>query len=143
MELTDLPAVNAALNSTSAVLLFIGWRMIRRGRIEAHKRCMIAAFSVSTLFLASYLFYHYHHGSTKFQSEGAIRIVYFAVLLSHTILAVPVAVMAPWTLILGLKDRREKHRKLARWTWPIWMYVSVTGVLVYWMLYHLDAAMRT
>ncbi len=140
MTFADLPAVNAGLNSLSAILLLIGFIAVKSGRLELHKRCMVGAFTVSTLFLISYLTYHFQHGATGFQSQGWIRTTYFAILLSHTILAVPVAILAPWTLILGWKDRREKHRRMARWTWPMWMYVSVTGVLIYWMLYHVDRA---
>jgi uncharacterized membrane protein YozB (DUF420 family) len=107
------------------------------GKREAHKKVMLAAFTVSAIFLLSYLVYHYNVGSVKFQKEGSIRTVYFTILLSHTILAVFVAVAAPLTLFRGLANRIPQHKKLARWTMPIWLYVSVTGVVVYWMLYQL------
>ncbi|MCA2968129.1 MAG: DUF420 domain-containing protein [Acidobacteriaceae bacterium] len=137
MDVRDLPALNATLNGTAAVLLATGWWLIVNGKREAHKKVMLAAFTVSAIFLLSYLVYHYNVGSVKFQKEGSIRPVYFTILLSHTILAVFVAVAAPLTLFRGLANRIPQHKKLARWTMPIWLYVSVTGVVVYWMLYQL------
>lgn len=137
MEIRDLPAVNACLNATAFVLLLIGYRLIRQGKREAHRKVMIAAFATSAIFLTSYLVYHFNVGSVKFQKEGFIRYVYFAVLISHTILAVPVAILAPVTLIRGLRERFADHARIARWTFPIWAYVSVTGVIVYLMLYQL------
>lgn len=129
------PALNALLNATSAVLLVAGWLMIRRGRIDTHRRFMIAAFSVSSVFLVSYLIYHYTAGATRYTGSGWLRTVYFSVLLSHTVLAVfvpPLAILAIWN---GLKMRVETHRRFARWALPVWLYVSVTGVVVYVMLY--------
>ena len=114
-----------------------GYGFIRARRIAAHKACMLAATSVSALFLVSYLYYHFHAGSTRFQGEGLVRLVYFAVLLSHTVLAAAVPPLALITLILALRDRIDRHRRLARWTLPIWLSVSITGVVVYAMLYHL------
>jgi uncharacterized membrane protein YozB (DUF420 family) len=137
MTVRDLPTVNAVLNATSAVLLFIGWRLIRRGRIEAHRRAMLAAVASSTLFLACYLVYHAQVGSVRFQGQGAIRFVYFAILLTHTILAAAIVPLVLVTLFRGLKARYEAHRRLARVTFPLWSYVSVTGVVIYWMLYRL------
>jgi uncharacterized membrane protein YozB (DUF420 family) len=137
LKLHDLPTLNAILNSTSAVLIVIGYFLIRARRIEAHRKTMLAAFTTSTLFLVSYLVYHAQVGSVHFQGTGAIRTVYFTILITHTILAAVVAPMVVVTLFRGLKGRFEKHRKLARITLPVWLYVSVTGVVVYAMLYHL------
>ncbi len=137
MELRDLPAVNAGLNSISALLLVIGYRFVRQRRLEAHKRAMLAAFAVSTLFLASYLVYHFNVGSVKFLKTGPIRTVYFTILITHTILAAAVAPMALVTLYRAWTNQLEKHRKLARMTLPIWLYVSLTGVVVYLMLYRM------
>jgi putative membrane protein len=137
MGIRGLPTLNALLNTTSAILLVIGYRLIRNGRREAHKRVMLAAFSVSCLFLVSYLVYHYNVGSVRFQGTGWIRAAYLTILLTHTILAAVVAPMAAITLYRAWTGRFEKHRRLARITLPIWLYVSVTGVVVYLMLYHL------
>jgi putative membrane protein len=134
---TQLPTLNAALNSLAAILLFVGFVYIRKRNISAHKTCMLAAFATSTLFLISYVIYHYQVGSVRFQGEGWIRTVYFTVLISHTILATAVVPMALLTLFRGLAERYDKHRRIARWTFPIWLYVSITGVLVYIMLYKL------
>ena len=136
LKLHDLPTLNAILNSISAVLIVIGYFLIRARRIEAHRKTMLAAFTTSTLFLVSYLVYHAQVGSVHFQGTGAIRTVYFTILITHTILAAVVAPMVVVTLFRGLKGRFEKHRKLARITLPVWLYVSVTGVVVYAMLYH-------
>ncbi len=133
----DLPALNATLNSCSAVLLVWGYTLIRRKRIRAHRRVMIAAFMVSVAFLISYLIYHAQVGSVRFQKTGTIRTVYLSILLTHTVLAAAVPFFAGITLYRGLKGNYEKHRKIARWTLPIWLYVSVTGVIVYWMLYRM------
>jgi uncharacterized membrane protein YozB (DUF420 family) len=136
----DLPSVNAALNGTSAVLLLFGYSAIRRSQVRLHKACMLAALGVSTLFLASYLYYHIvvkQGQPTRFIAEGPVRLVYFLLLGSHTILAALVAPLALWTAGLALTGRFARHRRLARWTLPVWLYVSVTGVVVYWMLYHL------
>jgi uncharacterized membrane protein YozB (DUF420 family) len=137
LKLHDLPTLNAILNSTSAVLIVIGYFLIRARRIEAHRRTMLAAFTTSTLFLISYLVYHAQVGSVHFRGTGAIRTVYFTILITHTILAAVVAPMVVVTLFRGLKGRFAKHRKLARITLPVWLYVSVTGVVVYMMLYQL------
>lgn len=137
MDLRQLPTLNACLNTISAILLIRGYLLIRRRRIEAHKRTMLAAFAVSTLFLVSYLVYHYNVGSVKFQGQGTIRVVYFTILLTHTMLAAVVAPMILVTLWRAWKNQFDRHRKLARYTLPIWLYVSVTGVVVYLMLYHL------
>jgi uncharacterized membrane protein YozB (DUF420 family) len=137
ITISDLPTVNATLNTISTVLLTIGFLMIRRRKIIAHRNCMIAAFVVSGLFLTSYLIYHYHSGSTPFEGNGWIRSVYFAVLIPHIILAALILPLALITLYFALRKRFTKHRRIARWTLPIWLYVSVTGIIVYWMLYHL------
>jgi uncharacterized membrane protein YozB (DUF420 family) len=137
IEVRDLPGLNAILNSTSAILLVIGWILIRQRKIEAHRKVMIAAFSVSVLFLISYLIYHSQAGAVRYQKTGPIRTVYFSVLLSHTILAAFVPFMAIITLVRGLKANYARHRAIAVWTLPIWLYVSVTGVVVYWMLYRM------
>ena len=137
IEVTSLPAVNAALNSLSAVLLLTGFGFIRAGNQSAHRTSMLAACSCSTLFLISYLIYHFHVGSVPFKGQGLIRPVYFTILISHTILASAVVPLAIITLIRGLQENFIKHRRIARWTFPIWLYVSVTGVIVYWMLYRL------
>ena len=137
ITISDLPTVNATLNTISTVLLISGFLMIRRRKIIAHRNCMIAAFVVSGLFLTSYLIYHYHAGSTPFEGSGWIRSVYFAVLIPHIILAAAILPLALTTLYFALRKRFTKHRRIARWTLPIWLYVSVTGIIVYWMLYHL------
>ena len=133
------PALNAILNGTSAVLLAAGYRFIRRKQVQAHRMCMGAAVITSTLFLASYLYYHAHVGSVHFQGTGWSRPVYFTILVSHTSLAVSLLVLVPITLARALRERFDRHRAIARWTLPIWMYVSVTGVVIYLMLYHLFA----
>jgi uncharacterized membrane protein YozB (DUF420 family) len=135
MTVHDLPTLNAILNATSAVLLVIGWRFIRAKNIAAHRRTMTAAFVCSCVFLVSYLAYHAQVGSVKFPGRGTVRTLYFAILITHTILAVAVAPMALITFVLARRGRFEKHRRLARITLPLWLYVSVTGVVVYVMLY--------
>ena len=137
ITISDLPTVNATLNTISTVLLISGFLMIRGRKIVAHRNCMIAAFVVSGLFLTSYLIYHYHAGSTPFEGSGWIRFVYFAVLIPHIILAAAILPLALTTLYFALRKRFTIHRRIARWTLPIWLYVSVTGIIVYWMLYHL------
>jgi len=137
MDVRDLPALNALLNTTSAVLLAAGYRLIRQGRREAHRMAMTAALAASALFLASYLVYHAQAGSVKFTKTGWVRPVYFTILISHTLLAACVAPMALVTVWRAWKGRFERHRRLARITLPLWLYVSVTGVIVYLMLYHL------
>lgn len=135
MDTTDLPALNALLNTTSAVLLTGGYAMIRRGRIDAHRRCMLAACGTSALFLVSYVIYHLNVGSVPYTGQGAARVFYFAVLISHIILAALIVPLAVVTLLRALRERFESHRRIARWTLPIWLYVSVTGIIVYVMLY--------
>jgi uncharacterized membrane protein YozB (DUF420 family) len=137
MDWTVLPSVNAFLNGLATVLLVRGWWLILQGRREDHRRTMIAALVCSTLFLISYLVYHAQVGSVRFQGQGAIRTIYFAILISHTILAALVPFLAITTLVHALRERFDRHRRLARWTLPIWLYVSVTGVVIYCMLYQL------
>jgi uncharacterized membrane protein YozB (DUF420 family) len=137
---TLLPTLNASLNALSAVLLVSGYVCIRHGRTAAHKRCMISAFGVSTLFLVSYLILRVIAGTTHFTAEGWIRPVYFAILLSHTLLAAGIVPLAIVTLVRAVRADFERHAALARWTLPLWLYVSVTGVLIYWLLYHLYPA---
>ena len=141
---SDLATLNACLNATSALFLVLGRRAIRRMEIDRHRRLMISAAVTSAVFLVSYLTYHATVGSVRFTGQGAVRPLYFAILISHTLLAAAVPPMALTTLYLGLKRRDDKHRKIARWTYPIWLYVSVTGVVVYVMLYRLypPAALR-
>lgn len=138
MQLSDLPAVNATLNGISAVLLVIGYVLVRQRKLESHRRVMIAAFSTSVLFLISYLIYHGNVGSKPYPGQGPIRSVYFFILITHIVLAALVPPMAIITLVRGLRARYDSHRKLARWTLPIWLYVSVTGVIVYVMLYQMS-----
>lgn len=136
----DLPSVNAFLNGLSAVLLVTGYGAIRQRRITFHKTCMLAALAVSALFLTSYLYYHFKVKAgqpTSFTGQGWIRPAYFAILFSHTILAAVVAPLALLTAFRALRGQFVQHARLARWTFPIWLYVSITGVVVYWMLYHL------
>jgi uncharacterized membrane protein YozB (DUF420 family) len=137
VTVSDLPALNATLNGTAAVLLGIGWTLIRRGRIPQHRAVMIAAFCTSVLFLISYLTYHAQIGSKPFQGQGGIRIVYFTILLTHTVLAAAIVPLVLITLSRGLKRNDARHRAIARWTLPLWMYVSITGVIVYLMLYRI------
>jgi uncharacterized membrane protein YozB (DUF420 family) len=132
---SHLPTLNAALNSLSAVFLFVGYLFIKARNRSAHRLCMLAACACSTLFLISYLFYHYQVGSVPFKGVGAVRVVYFVILISHTILAATVVPLALVTLSRALRERFDAHRRIARWTLPIWLYVSVTGVIVYAMLY--------
>ncbi len=131
------PTVNATLNGTSAVLLVTGRTLIVRGNKAAHRVVMLAAMAVSTTFLASYLYYHYHVGSVHFRGTGWSRPLYFSILISHTILAVVIVPMILITLSRALRERFDRHRAIARWTYPLWLYVSVTGVIVYLMLYHI------
>ncbi|MFN7942832.1 MAG: DUF420 domain-containing protein [Thermoanaerobaculia bacterium] len=137
MKLADLPTLNAILNATSAGLLVTGWFLIRARRIVAHRAVMISAFCCSILFLVSYLVYHAQVGSKHFPGTGAVRTLYLAILASHTVLAAAVPVLAVITLSRALKKRFRRHRAIARFTLPIWLYVSVTGVIVYWMLYQM------
>ena len=137
LALADLPVLNAVLNAISAILLSAGYRFIRRRQITAHKRCMLAACATSALFLVSYLTYHYYVGSMPFRGQGWVRPLYFTILISHTILAATIVPLAIVTLLRAWKADFVRHARLARWTWPIWMYVSVTGVIIYVMLYQL------
>jgi uncharacterized membrane protein YozB (DUF420 family) len=137
LSLSDLPALNATLNAIAGVLLILGFVLIRRGNVAAHKRAMLAAFTTSALFLVSYLVYHANIGSRPFTGHGPIRIVYFTILITHVVLAAAILPLALITLNYGLRSRFERHVPIARWTLPIWLYVSVTGVVVYWMLYRM------
>lgn len=135
-----LPTVNATLNGTAALLLAAGGVFIWKRRIEAHKRCMLAAVGVSAAFLASYIYYHFNVGSVRFTGTGWPRTLYFSILLTHTVLAIGLLPLVLVTVWRALRGRFEEHRRIARWTYPIWMYVSVTGVAIYVMLYHLFPA---
>jgi uncharacterized membrane protein YozB (DUF420 family) len=136
-SIASLPLVNATLNGIATVLLVTGYVCIRRGRRDAHRRAMLAAFATSVLFLISYVIYHAQAGSRPFTGQGPIRTVYFTILISHIILAALTPVLAGLTLWRGLQGRFDRHVRLARWTLPIWLYVSVTGIAVYWMLYQM------
>lgn len=137
MSLSLLPQINATLNAISACLLIIGYCFIRKGAVVAHRFSMLAAFATSVLFLTSYLIYHFNVGSVAFRGIGWIRPVYFSILISHTVLAVTIVPLILRTLYLALKERWESHRQLARWTLPLWLYVSVTGVVIYFMVYEM------
>ena len=137
MDVTDLPGVNATLNTISAALLVTGYVLIRAGRIGQHRMCMLAACATSTLFLTSYVVYHLNVGSVAFTGQGPVRAVYFTVLISHIVLAALILPLALVTLFRALRERFAAHAAIARWTLPIWLYVSVTGVIVYWMLYRM------
>lgn len=140
MPISSLPSLNAALNTICALLLISGYVLIRRRAITAHKICMIGAVMTSTCFLVSYLYYHAHHGSTPFQGQGTIRTVYFTILITHTILAIVQVPLILLTLASAIRSRYTRHVRLARVTLPIWLYVSITGVVVYWMLYRMTWA---
>jgi len=137
MTLSDLPPINACLNSLSAVFLTLGYIFIRQKKITLHRNCMIAAFCTSTIFLIFYLYYHFHAGRTVFKDPQWFRPIYLGLLLTHTVLAVVIVPMILMTLNRAMKERYELHKKIARWTWPLWMYVSVTGVLIYFLLYQI------
>ena len=137
MEISDLPTLNASLNALAAMFLVVGYVLIRNGRRDAHRLCMLLALGTSAIFLISYVIYHANAGSVPFQGTGAIRVVYFAVLIPHIILAAAVLPLALITASRGLRSDYGRHVRIARWTLPIWLYVSVTGVIVYLMLYHL------
>ena len=137
MDYSKLPHLNALLNATSGLLLVAGFYFITRRRITAHLRCMTSALVVSCIFLVSYLVYHYNHGSTRFTGQGFIRPVYFTILLTHTVLAVVIVPLVFVTLRRAWRGDFARHRRVARWTFPLWLYVSITGVLVYLMLYQL------
>jgi putative membrane protein len=142
IQLHDLPKLNACLNALSAVWLISGLVFIRRGRVSEHRFCMLAAVVTSMLFLTSYIVYHAQVGTTRFQTQGWVRHLYLLILGTHTILAVLVVPLVLITLRRALGRRFDRHRRMARITWPIWVYVSVTGVVIYWMLYHIDPALR-
>lgn len=136
ISVNDLPTVNAFLNGLSALFLLGGFYFIRQRRIALHRACMVAAFSTSVLFLVSYLTYHVQHGTTRFTGQGWVRLLYFGVLLSHTVLAAVIVPLVVITLARALRQRFDAHRRIARWAWPLWLYVSITGIVVYVMLYH-------
>ena len=135
ISIAQLPTLNAALNSLSAVFLCAGYFFIRSKNRDAHRRCMVAALACSTLFLISYLVYHFQVGSVGFKGQGWIRPVYFSILITHTLLAAAIVPLVLVTLIRALRERFDAHRRIARWTFPIWLYVSITGVVIYLMLY--------
>lgn len=136
-EYAIFPVINASLNGASAVLLLVGRSLIKRGRVSAHRIVMIVALCASTVFLASYLYYHAHVGSVHFQGQGWSRPVYFSILISHTILAATIVPLVIITFSRALRGRFDRHRAIARWTFPLWLYVSITGVVIYVMLYQL------
>ena len=140
IPLTELPTVNAALNAISAVFLVAGYCFIKAKNREAHRACMLGAFTSSTLFLLSYLVYHFQVGSVPFRGQGPIRIMYFSILVTHTILATIIVPLSLITLSRAIRGKFAAHRRIARWTLPVWLYVSLTGVVVYWMLYWLAPA---
>jgi putative membrane protein len=137
MQLADLPALNATLNATSAIFLTAGYLFIRRGLVTPHKRCMLSALVASTLFLTSYVIYHVNTGSRSFGGTGTVRYVYFSILITHVLLAMTILPLALITATRGLRAQYERHVKIARWTLPLWLYVSVTGVVIYLMLYRM------
>ena len=135
MSVGSLPGVNAALNGTCTVFLLLGFLFIQKRKINLHRLCMIAAFSCSAVFLALYLYFHAHAGVIRFSGRGWIRPVYFTILISHTTLAVVIVPLVLITLSRALRERFDRHKAIARWTLPLWLYVSITGVIVYWLLY--------
>ena len=137
MQIEDLPALNAALNGLASVFLVTAYLLIRCGRRELHKKFMLAALVTSALFLGSYVTYHYHAGSRPFPGQGVIRVVYFAILIPHVLLAATILPLALITTTRGLRSQFDRHVRIARWTLPLWLYVSVTGVVIYLMLYQL------
>jgi uncharacterized membrane protein YozB (DUF420 family) len=139
-EISLFPTVDAILNTLSAVSLTMGYYFIRRRNVQAHRVCMLTAVATSSLFLICYLTYHYFHGTTRFPGHGLVRGVYFAILGTHTILAAAIVPLVIVTLYRALRERFDLHRRMARWTLPIWIYISITGVVVYLMLYHLYPA---
>lgn len=140
LDYNIFPALNAGLNGASAVLITTGRALIWRQKVRLHRACMIAAVVTSSLFLISYVFYHVHVHSVRFPGQGWVRPVYFAILISHTLLAATVLPLVLLSLNYGLRQRFDRHRRIARWTFPIWLYVSVTGVVVYIMLYQIYGA---
>ncbi len=137
IPLSDFPALDASLNAASAILLAAGFLFIRGRKVQAHKACMLSAFCTSSVFLACYLWYHAHHGITHFAHHGVIRWFYLTLLTTHSALAAVIVPLVLITLYRAFRKRFELHRRIARWTLPLWFYVSVTGVVVYWMLYRL------
>ncbi|MBX3395753.1 MAG: DUF420 domain-containing protein [Phycisphaerae bacterium] len=137
MTVQDLPHLNATLNAVATLMILAGFAMVRSKRIIAHRACMLGAVAVSSAFLASYLVYHFNVGSVKYEGVGTIRAVYFFILISHVVLAAVVPVLVGITLYRAFRNQIDHHRRIARWTLPIWLYVSVTGVIVYWMLYRM------
>ena len=137
IQLADLPALNATLNATSAILLTAGYILIRRGRRSLHKKCMLGALVASTAFLTSYVIYHLNTGSRPFAGAGPVRYVYFSILITHVLLAITILPLALITATRGLRGQYDRHVKIARWTLPLWLYVSVTGVVIYLMLYRM------
>ncbi len=135
-DFSIFPVINATLNGLSAVLILTGREFIRRKRIQAHAGCMVSAVACSAAFLCSYLYYHFNVGSVPFQGQGFVRPVYFTILVSHTTLAVTLVPLVIVTLVRAARKNFERHRAIARWTYPVWLYVSVTGVIIYMMLYH-------
>jgi len=140
ISLTDLPMVNAILNGVSALFLLWGFSFIRRKRVRGHRICMVAAFSTSVLFPISYRTYPVHRGATRFTVQGWVRPIYFGILITHTVLAAAIVPRVLMTLARALRQQYDRHRRIARWTWPLWLYVSITGIVVYVMLYHLFPA---
>ena len=138
MNVSDLPALNATLNGVAGCFLVVGYVCIRRGLRGAHRASMIAAFTASALFLVSYVVYHANAGSKPFPGTGVARTIYFAILVTHIVLAAVILPMAIVTLVRALRGRFDRHRRIARWTLPLWLYVSVTGVVIYWMLYRMS-----
>jgi uncharacterized membrane protein YozB (DUF420 family) len=136
-DVSLLPTVNATLNAMATVCLVAGWRFIRRGRQDAHRACMIAALACSALFLTSYVVYHYYAGSRPFEGAGVVRLVYFLILITHVVLAAAIVPLVLMTVVRAFRGQFERHRAMARWTLPLWLYVSVTGVVVYLMLYRM------
>ena len=137
MNLSDLPALNACLNGASTLFLSFGYYFIRKGNKIAHRNCMVGALTASALFLTSYLIYHYNAGRTSFPNPHWFRTTYLVILLTHTVLAVAILPMVFMTVYRAIRGQWESHRRIARWTWPVWMYVSVTGVLIYLLLYQI------
>ncbi|HVA71912.1 MAG TPA: DUF420 domain-containing protein [Candidatus Limnocylindrales bacterium] len=135
LSVSSLPRLNACLNTASAVFLVAGYSFIRKRKILLHKTCMLSAVCCSAIFLTSYIYFHLHAGIIYFQGHGWVRPVYFTILTTHTILAVAILPLVVTTLYFALRGRFESHRTIARWTFPIWLYVSVTGVVIYWLLY--------
>ena len=137
LTISDLPALNATLNGIAAILLVTGYLFIKQGRRRQHQWCMLGALTTSALFLVSYVTYHLHTGSRPFPGQGPIRVVYFAILITHVILAAVIVPLALLTAVRGLRSEFDKHVRIARWTFPVWVYVSVTGVVIYLMLYQI------